>query len=71
MSRVQAGDVWLTVMGNVNAIAVAALSDAACIILTDAAGLDEEAKEKAQQQGITVFSSMQTVIRLQFSYRGY
>lgn len=44
-------------MGNVNAIAVAALSDAACIILTDAAGLDEEAKEKAQQQGITVFSS--------------
>ena len=48
MSRVQAGDVWLTVMGNINAIAVAALSDAA---------LDEEAKEKAQQQGITVFSS--------------
>ena len=57
MSRVKAGDVWLTVMGNVNAIAVAALSDAACIILTDAAALDEEAKEKAQQQGITVFSS--------------
>lgn len=57
MSRVQTGDVWLTVMGNVNAIAVAALSDAACIILTDAAVLDEEAKEKAQQQGITVFSS--------------
>ena len=49
MSRVQAGDVWLTVMGNINAIAVAAL--------TDAAALDEEAKEKAQQQGITVFSS--------------
>ena len=45
MSRVQAGDVWLTVMGNINAIAVAALSDAACIILTDAAALDEEAKE--------------------------
>ena len=56
MSRVQAGYVWLTVMGNINAIAVAALSDA-CIILTDAAALDEEAKEKAQQQGITVFSS--------------
>ena len=46
MSRVQAGDVWLTVMGNINAIAVAALSDAACIILTDAAALDEEAKDQ-------------------------
>lgn len=57
MSRVQTGNVWLTVMGNVNAIAVAALSDAACIILTDSAVLDEDAKEKAQEQGVTVFSS--------------
>ena len=57
MSRVQSGNVWMTVMGNVNAIAVAALSDAACIILTDSAVLDEDAKEKAQEQGVTVFSS--------------
>ena len=57
MSRVQTGNVWLTVMGNVNAIAVAALSDAACIILTDSAVLDQDAKEKAHHQGVTVFSS--------------
>lgn len=57
MSRMQSGNVWMTVMGNVNAIAVAALSDAACIILTDSAVLDEDAKEKAQEQGVTVFSS--------------
>ena len=50
MSRVKTGDVWLTVMGNVNAIAVAALSDAACIILTDAAALDEEAKEEEKKE---------------------
>ena len=44
-------------MVNIIAFAVADLSDADFIILTDAAALDEEAKEKAQQQGITVFSS--------------
>ena len=72
MSRIKTGDVWLTVMGNVNAIAVAVLSDAACIILTDAAALDEEAKEKAQQDKESqYFHQMQTAIRLQFNYRGY
>ena len=50
MSRIKTGDVWLTVMGNVNAIAVAVLSDAACIILTDAAALDEEAKEEEKKE---------------------
>ena len=31
MGRAQAGNVWLTVMGNLNAIAVAALADTSCI----------------------------------------
>ena len=44
-------------MGNVNAIAVASLADAACIVLTDNASLDEEARIKAQQQDILVLGS--------------
>lgn len=57
MSRAREGDVWLTVMGNVNAVAVAVLSDCACIILTENAPLDDAAKEKALQQGITFLMS--------------
>ena len=72
MSRVQAGDVWLTVMGNINAIAVAALSDAACIILTDAAALDEEAKEKSTAaRNHSIFIKCKQLSGLQFNYRGY
>lgn len=56
MSRVQENDVWLTVMGNINAVGVAALSDAACIILTDNAALDEEAKKRADTQNINIFT---------------
>ena len=34
MSRANEGDVWLTVMGNINSIGVAVLADVACIVLT-------------------------------------
>ena len=57
MARLPADAVWFTVMGNVNAIAVASLADAACIVLTDNASLDEEARNKAQQQDILVLGS--------------
>jgi predicted transcriptional regulator len=56
MGRAKSGDVWPTVMGNVNAVAVAALTDAACIVLTDNASLDEEARVKAEEQQIAVLS---------------
>ncbi len=57
MSRAKEGDAWLTVMGNVNAVAVAVLSDCACIVLTENSPLDDTAKEKALQQGVTFLSS--------------
>ena len=54
MGRAKAGDAWLTVMGNISALAVASLADTACIILTENAPLDLEAKEKADEQDIPV-----------------
>ena len=64
MSKAKDGDVWLTVMGNINAIAVAVLCDCACIILTDKAALDEEAKNKAELQGVTVLRSEKSAYEL-------
>lgn len=56
MAKAQQGQIWATVMGNVNAIAVAALTDVAAIVLTENAPLDTQAAEKAQQQGIPVYT---------------
>ena len=64
MSKAKDGDVWLTVMGNINAIAVAVLCDCACIILTDKAALDEEAKSKAELQGVAVLRSEKSAYEL-------
>lgn len=57
MARLPANAAWLTVMGNLNAIAVACLKDAACIILTDSAPLDEDAKKQALQRRVPVLTT--------------
>ena len=48
MGRAKEGDAWFTVMGNVNAVAVAALADCACIVLCHGA---------AEEQGINIFTT--------------
>lgn len=48
---------WCTVMGNINSVAVAHLADAAAIILCEGALLDEDAKQKADEQGITIVTT--------------
>lgn len=57
MSRAKEGDAWFTVMGNVNAVAVAALADCACIVLCHGAVLDAMAKTRAEEQGINIFTT--------------
>lgn len=57
MSRAEADNVWLTVMGNVNSIGVAVLTDVACIILTENAPLDDNAKQKADENGVIILTT--------------
>lgn len=57
MSKAKENDIWLTVMGNVNAVAVAVLTDCACIVLTENSALDEDAKNRAEARGVTIFRS--------------
>lgn len=55
MGRCNEGAAWCTVMGNVNTIAVAALADAACIVLCHDAVLMDDALQKAKEVGINVY----------------
>lgn len=57
MGRAPSGCAWVTVMGNMNTLAVAALTDAACVILAEGAVLDGVAGKKAVEQEITVLST--------------
>ena len=54
MSRAPENCAWCTIMGNINAVAVASLADVATIVLCEDAVLDEDAAEKARQQGVNI-----------------
>lgn len=57
MGRAKEGDAWVTIMSNVNIVAVCTLADPACIILSEGVTLDEEAKKRAEQQGVNILST--------------
>lgn len=64
MSKANEGDCWLTVMGNVNSIGVAVMTDVACILLTENAAFDDDAKLRAEQNGVTVLRSKENAFDL-------
>lgn len=57
MGKAPAGCAWVTVMANINTLAVASLADAACVILAEDAFVDETTLSKAEIQGITLFTT--------------
>ena len=57
MGRAQCGDAWITIMSNINVVAVASLSDVACVILAEGVKLDADALAAAQQKDISVLST--------------
>ncbi len=57
MGRAPEDSIWLTVMGNINSIAVATLADVSCIVLVENASLDDEAKAKAELHDVTILQS--------------
>ncbi len=54
MGRAPEDSAWLTVMGNINSIAVATLADVSCIVLVENAALDENARQKAELHDVTI-----------------
>lgn len=48
---------WVTVMANVNTLAVATLTDVSCIILAEGTQFDEVTLQKAKDEEIVVFTT--------------
>lgn len=61
MTKVPAGAAWVTVMSNLNTLAVAALTEAACVILAEGAAAEESLVERAKQQEICLLRTEQPV----------
>ncbi len=57
MGRAQADNAWVTIMSNINIVAVASLADVACIILAEGVALDKTVIETAEAKGVNILSS--------------
>ena len=57
MGNAPAGSAWLTIMSNVNVAAVAALTDVACVVLTEDVAPDANLAQRAVQQGINLLGT--------------
>ncbi len=57
MGRAQSGNAWITIMSNINILAVASLSDTSCIILAEGVTVDEEVKKTAIEKEINIIST--------------
>ena len=54
MGRAGADSVWITIMSNINCIAVATLSDVSCILLAEGVVPDAELMRVANERGVNL-----------------
>lgn len=57
MGRAQADNAWITIMSNINILAVASLSDTSCIILAEGVTVDDEVKKTALDKEINILTT--------------
>ena len=60
MGRMKADQAWVTIMSNINIVAVAALTDPCCIILSESVEPEENVLLRAKQQGVNILSTDKT-----------
>lgn len=57
MAKLEQGFVWITIQTNLNVVAVASLTDAACVIIADGCTLDSDAAKRADTEEIPVLTT--------------
>lgn len=57
MGRAQCNNLWITIMSNINVIAVASLADVSCVVLAEGTTLTEDIIETAKSKGINLLAS--------------
>ena len=57
MGRAECNNAWITIMSNINVIAVATLVDVSCVILAEGVAPDDEFIKTANSKGVNVLST--------------
>ena len=57
VSRIGSGEIWLTILNSVNVVAVAALSECACVMLTESVDMESDVVQRAKEKGMTIVTT--------------
>ena len=57
MGKAEQGNVWITIMSNINIVAVASLADTSCILLAEGVVPDESLISVAESKGVNILST--------------
>ncbi|MBR2315444.1 MAG: hypothetical protein IKA56_02250 [Clostridia bacterium] len=60
MGRARENCAWITIMSNINIVAVASLADVGCIILAEGVTADENVIKTANEKGVNILSTEMT-----------
>jgi len=64
MANAEENHAWFTIMGNINTVAVASLNDVAGVVLCQNSPMNRAALEKAQEEGINLFSTDKSMFEM-------
>lgn len=64
MSHASQGDGWITIHTNLNVVAVALLTEAACIIIPENIEVEQGTIDKAVREGIPILSTSHTTYQV-------
>jgi len=64
MARAKEGDAWITVQTNINVVAVASLSDCACVIIPEDIEVEEPTIKRAKEKDVTILGTSATAFRI-------
>lgn len=56
MGRAKADNAWITIMSNINIVAVASLADTACIILAEGVSAPDDVLSTANSKGVNILT---------------
>ena len=70
MGRAQCDNAWITIMSNLNVVAVATLADVACIILAEGVTLEAQVIETALSKGVNILSTDKTAYETAVALHG-
>lgn len=64
MSHVRENNLWITIMSNINTVAVASLTEASAVILAEGVELGEDVRKAAEEKEVCIYLSDKSAYEL-------